>query len=303
MKLVRYSDTLENIGASPMKLNPETGVWSTEIPASNEQLYYRYQPTIFHPESGKIESYEVTDPYSLCLSANGSYSCVVDLKDPVTQPGGWANHASPDMPYPEDQIIYEAHIGDFSARDISTPELARGKYGAFQSADSAPMRHLSELTEAGLNTFHILPAYDIGTVPENSGEPVFLTDTIAAACTKLREAAEFCETDNSDLTLMALLERYDPLSDQAQVLVEAINEVDDFNWGYDPVHYTVPEGSYASDAHGVTRIREFRQMVQTLHEMDLRVVMDVVYNHTYKSGMDELSVLCLLYTSPSPRDA
>ncbi|RYY90723.1 MAG: type I pullulanase [Chitinophagaceae bacterium] len=54
-----------------------------------------------------------------------------------------------------------------------------------------------------------------------------------------------------------------------------------FNWGYDPLNYNAPEGSYASNARdGRVRIREFRQMVQSLHKAGLRVVMDVVYNHT-----------------------
>lgn len=58
---------------------------------------------------------------------------------------------------------------------------------------------------------------------------------------------------------------------------------DDFNWGYDPVYYNIPEGSYASDPyHGEVRIQEFKQMVQALHKKGFRVVMDVVYNHTYQ---------------------
>ena len=54
------------------------------------------------------------------------------------------------------------------------------------------------------------------------------------------------------------------------------------NWGYDPQNYNVPEGSYSSDAYnGNTRITEFKQMVQALHDRGISVVMDVVYNHTY----------------------
>ncbi len=57
----------------------------------------------------------------------------------------------------------------------------------------------------------------------------------------------------------------------------------DFNWGYDPVYYNIPEGSYASDSHhGQVRIRQFKQMVQALHRHGFRVIMDVVYNHTYR---------------------
>jgi pullulanase len=54
-----------------------------------------------------------------------------------------------------------------------------------------------------------------------------------------------------------------------------------YNWGYDPLNYNVPEGSYSTDPyHGNTRIKEFKQMVQALHANGLRVILDVVYNHT-----------------------
>ena len=54
-----------------------------------------------------------------------------------------------------------------------------------------------------------------------------------------------------------------------------------YNWGYDPLNYNVPEGSYSTNpTDGVTRIKEFKQLVKTFHENGLRVVMDVVYNHT-----------------------
>lgn len=57
---------------------------------------------------------------------------------------------------------------------------------------------------------------------------------------------------------------------------------DGFNWGYDPLNYNVPEGSYASDAaRGEVRIREFKEMIQAIHKKGLRVIMDVVYNHTF----------------------
>ena len=55
-----------------------------------------------------------------------------------------------------------------------------------------------------------------------------------------------------------------------------------FNWGYDPVNYNVPEGSYATDPDdGAVRIRELKEAVQALHKNGFRVIMDVVYNHTY----------------------
>lgn len=55
-----------------------------------------------------------------------------------------------------------------------------------------------------------------------------------------------------------------------------------FNWGYDPVNFNVPEGSYATDPyHGEVRVKEMKQMVKALHDSGISVVMDVVYNHVY----------------------
>ena len=55
-----------------------------------------------------------------------------------------------------------------------------------------------------------------------------------------------------------------------------------YNWGYDPVNYNVPEGSYSTDPYQPeVRIREFKQMVKALHDAGIRVILDVVYNHTY----------------------
>ena len=64
--------------------------------------------------------------------------------------------------------------------------------------------------------------------------------------------------------------------------VDEAGKPDAFNWGYDPVNYNVPEGSYASEAkHGEVRIREMKEAIMALHQNGFRVIMDVVYNHTY----------------------
>ncbi|VAW33191.1 Pullulanase, partial [hydrothermal vent metagenome] len=89
----------------------------------------------------------------------------------------------------------------------------------------------------------------------------------------------------------AELSTFPPDSEEQQALINAVRDQDPFNWGYDPLHYTVPEGSYAVDPEGINRIIEYRQMVQALNEIDLRVVMDVVYNHTSASGQSDKSVL------------
>lgn len=64
--------------------------------------------------------------------------------------------------------------------------------------------------------------------------------------------------------------------------VDEAGSDDQFNWGYDPINYNVPEGSYSSDPeHGEVRVRELKELVQSLHREGFRVIMDVVYNHTY----------------------
>lgn len=73
---------------------------------------------------------------------------------------------------------------------------------------------------------------------------------------------------------------------------EAAPDKPQYNWGYDPLNYNIPEGSYASVAvDGGTRIREFKQLIRTLHENGLRVIMDVVYNHTALTGNSNFNQL------------
>lgn len=82
-----------------------------------------------------------------------------------------------------------------------------------------------------------------------------------------------------------------PSFDFASVDETRLNE-NKYNWGYDPVNYNVPEGSYSTNPYNpVTRIREFKQMVQSLHQSGIRVIMDVVYNHTAIGKKSHLDLL------------
>lgn len=80
-----------------------------------------------------------------------------------------------------------------------------------------------------------------------------------------------------------------PCSDYCTV-DESKLDIPQFNWGYDPQNYNVPEGSYSLDPfNGEVRIKEFKEMVMKLHEAGIRVVMDVVYNHTFASKDSNLN--------------
>lgn len=75
-----------------------------------------------------------------------------------------------------------------------------------------------------------------------------------------------------------------PSFDYASIDEKKLKE-NQYNWGYDPQNYNVPDGSYSTDPFNpVTRIKEFKQMVQALHKAGIRVVMDMVYNHTYNAA-------------------
>ncbi|MFW6382051.1 MAG: type I pullulanase [Bacillota bacterium] len=70
------------------------------------------------------------------------------------------------------------------------------------------------------------------------------------------------------------------------------NDIEDYNWGYDPLYYNVPEGSYATDPSGFARIEELKKLIQYLHNENIGVIMDVVYNHTYfteKSAFNKIA--------------
>ncbi len=73
---------------------------------------------------------------------------------------------------------------------------------------------------------------------------------------------------------------------------ESRSEDKKYNWGYDPKNYNVPEGSYSTNpSNPIARIQEFKQMVQSLHKAGIRVIMDVVYNHTYIGEKSHFNLL------------
>jgi pullulanase len=82
-----------------------------------------------------------------------------------------------------------------------------------------------------------------------------------------------------------------PAYDYASIDETSLHE-NKYNWGYDPQNYNVPEGGYSTDPYNpVTRILEFKQMVHSLHKAGIRVIMDVVYNHTYVGENSHLNLL------------
>ncbi len=244
----------------PLTRDTRTGIWTAELPGNLSGRTYTYLVDVHMRDTGLVRN-RVTDPYSLSLTADSRRSWVGRLDAPATQPAGWAKAPRPaPLHAPTDMVIYELHLRDFSVSDTSVPEAQRGKYNAFTQTGSAGMQHLRRLAAAGVTDLHLLPVFDFATVPERgctTATPQGAPDSPAQQAAAMAGAATDC-----------------------------------YNWGYDPLHFGAPEGSYASDANdGAVRVLEFRQMVMALHAAGLRVGMDLVYNHLSASGLNAKSVL------------
>jgi pullulanase-type alpha-1,6-glucosidase len=267
LKLRVYEDSSTPTYATyPMTLDATSGVWSyTGASALLSGKYYLYEAQVYVRSTNKVETNVVTDPYSVSLALNSTRSQLISLDDAKLEPRGWDKLRKPHLAAPEDIVLYELHVRDFSATDESVPAELRGTYEAFTQKRSNGMKHLTTLGLAGVTHVHLLPSFDFATINEDKTQwtaPSF--DVLAAL-----------PADSAE----------------QQSLVAATAGRDGFNWGYDPLHYSVPEGSYATDANGSHRILEYREMVQSLNQSGLRVVMDVVYNHTNSSGQNPNSIL------------
>ncbi len=209
----------------------EKGVWVSKLKGNQEKLYYTYQ--IKHKGQWLAES---PDPYSIACGANGQRSMILDWKNAA--PIDWDKDKAPPLKKPNDIILYEVHVRDFSIHQSSGIQH-KGKFLGFTEQNTQTLNGIktgiAHLKELGVTHVHLLPSFDFRSLDEEL-----------------------------------------PYSE------------DRYNWGYDPHLYNVPEGTYSTNAKaGHVRVQEFRAMVQALHQAGIRVILDVVYNHT---GATEESV-------------
>ncbi len=181
------------------------------------------------------------DPYAKACGVNGKRSMVIDLR--TTDPDGWAQDKAPAKT--ADTVICELHVKDFSwDKSGGFPDDVRGRFLAFTK------------TKTYLN-----------------GED----KSLKTGLPYLKDLG---------VTHIQLMPIYDYGSvDEALSFknhLKGSKEEEPFNWGYDPVNYNCPEGSYSSDPYrGEVRITELKKAIMALHKAGFRVIMDVVYNHTY----------------------
>lgn len=299
VKLALFDEQHKALGERTMTQDDASGSWSVQGGQELVGKFYRYDIEVYHPLSRKLESYQVTDPYSLSLAMNSEFSQVVDLDDPALKPEGWDSLKAPhSQQNPADITIYEAHVRDLTGNDESTKPEHRGKFLGLTDSDSVPVKHLQSLAQSGVSHLHLLPVFDIATVNEDPAKVANLQDDFSKLCQVNAEVKDskfggYCGGGQTIEAVLADLQGADSKeSPQVQELSSYLRGVDSFNWGYDPYHYTAPEGSYATDAEGSQRILEFREMVKAIKQnIGMNVVMDVVYNHTNEAGLGPKSVL------------
>ena len=261
MKVLLYTNQTDTAPAATVPMTSKAGVWSASIDPQWRDKYYLLDVTVYVPSLQTIAENIVTDPYSVDLALNGIKSRFSDLSSAAHKPAGWDGSRSPYLRSKNEFSVYELHIRDFSANDASVPAPNRGTYLAFSQFGTNGMDHLTKLAFAGLKAVHLLPSFHFASVNE----------------------------DKSTWLSPGDLSQYPPDGQQQQAAVAAVQSKDAFNWGYDPVHYFAPEGSYAVNPDN--RVSEYRSMVLGLHRAGLRVVQDMVFNHTSSSGQSPNSVL------------
>jgi pullulanase len=255
---------LEAAEISPSQVVPmhrHGGVWVAVIDRKWVGHYYLVDEVVYAPSARAVVQNIVTDPYSIDLSTNGAKSRLSDINAIENKPAAWDEDVSPHLSYSTDLSIYELHVRDFSIADETVPAAHRGTYLAFTDVKSDGMKHLRELAACGMKAVHLLPTFHFDGVDE----------------------------DRTKWKITGDLTQYPSDSAQQQTAVAAVQSADGYNWGYAPIHYLAPEGAYATNPDN--RIREYRAMVMALHRSGLRVIQDVVFNHTSGFGQELSSVL------------
>ena len=261
LNLQLFNRAADTSPAQTPAMHEHNGIWSACVDDRWTGKYFLYDLRVYVPSQRAIVENIVTDPYSVDLALNGAKSRFTNLSDRDTQPAGWEESRPPSLASVSDLSIYELHIRDFSANDMTVPPPHRGTYLAFADHGTNGMKHLQALAGAGLKAVHLLPSFHFASINEDRATWLTTPD----------------------------LSPFPPDGTQQQAAVAAIQNADGFNWGYDPVHFFAPEGGYALNPDN--RVIEYREMVQGLHHSGLRVIQDVVFNHTNAVGESSNSVL------------
>ncbi len=196
---------------------------------------------------------EVVDPYARSGGRNGVRGMILDLD--LTDPEGWNDafaHKIPDYGTTADAMS-KAVIWEAQLRDITIHESS-------------------------------------GVSEANRGKFLGLTET--GTKTKSGKSTALDYIKELGVTQVHFQPLFDFASVEENFATATYNKNGEYNWGYDPLNYNMPEGSYSSNpADGRTRVNEMKQMIMALHNAGIQVIMDVVYNHVSNAGSSNFEKL------------
>ncbi len=228
------------------------GTWTCSVRGDLQGKFYTFQ----------VDDMEETPGiFAKAVGVNGRRGAVIDLRS--TDPEGWAEDVRPAFAGAKDAIVYEMHYRDYSIHP-SSGVAHKGKFLA--------------LTEKGTQ---VSPMVRLSTNRDNTSDCTSITQESSKVRpgdrTSLNSATGIEHLKELGVTHVQILPSYDYGS-----IDETRLEDNKYNWGYDPVNYNAPEGGYSTNPYDpACRIREMKEMIQALHKAGIRVVMDVVYNHTF----------------------
>lgn len=179
--------------------------------------------------------------FAKAVGINGNRAAIIDMA--ATNPEGWSEDERPAFAGIKDAIVYEMHHRDMTIHPSAGVQHP-GKFVAYTEHGTVSPQGLA----TGIDHLVELGVTHVQILP----------------------SYDFGSIDEANADGAAV------------VLASGAAAGGKYNWGYDPKNYNVPDGSYSTDASDpACRIREFKQMIQALHKAGIRVILDVVYNHTY----------------------
>ena len=239
------------------------GTWTCSVRGDLQGKFYTFQ----------VDDMEETPGiFAKAVGVNGRRGAVIDLRS--TDPEGWAEDVRPAFAGAKDAIVYEMHYRDYSIHPTSGV-AHKGKFLALTEEGTKQLT-INQLT---IN-MPLLSGEE--STPASPVEPRPLTPSPQAGrgstpASPVGMATGIEHLKEMGVTHVQILPSYDYGS-----IDETRLEDNKYNWGYDPVNYNAPEGGYSTNPYDPTcRIREMKEMIQALHKAGIRVVMDVVYNHTF----------------------
>ncbi len=243
VSVILYDEPEGNTGRKvvPMRRIPE-GCWKAIVSGDLKGKFYKLLAS--GADKLLFPGVEVIDPYSKCNTGHAGRGLIFGIDNTPIAP-------RPDIPLSQ-TIVYELHIRDVTIDEVSGV-CAKGKYLGLTERETKVEQKTNAETKSEKKSTML------------NGAKLPYTTAVDMNSTCLDHIVQM------GVTAVQIMPIQDFDNDERS---------EDYRWGYMPVHFNSPDGWYASDVNTKSRITEFKKLVDGLHKAGLKVIMDVVYNHT-----------------------